>query len=69
MMSFPLNDLVKKLPATIPFGSCVAPPFRPRGRAMAALPGLYSFGRLLSLSRLIFSATASVDKIPIESKL
>lgn len=61
-ISFPLMVLVKKLPATIPFGNCDAPPFLPRGITMAILPGLYSLRLLFSFSLLIFSATTSVEK-------
>lgn len=61
-ISFPLMVLVKKLPATIPFGNCDAPPILPRGITMAILPGLYSLRLLFSFSLLIFSATTSVEK-------
>ena len=49
-ISFPLMVLVKKLPATIPFGNCDAPPFLPRGKTMAILRGLYSLRLLFSFS-------------------
>ena len=61
-ISFPFMVLVKKLPATIPFGNCDAPPFLPRGITMAILPGLYSLRLLCSFSLLIFSATTSEEK-------
>ena len=61
-ISFPFMVLVKKLPATIPFGNCDAPPFLQRGITMTILPGLYSLRILCSFSLLIFSATTSEEK-------
>jgi len=56
--------LVKKLTATIPFGNCDTPPFLPREITMGILPGLHSLRLLFSFSRLILSATTSLEKAP-----